>query len=382
MHAAPTAVTSARLSDFDLAAHERPRIQRLANAALSNQPRSITSVINPRSAGGPHDFSSEGDYWWPDPVRPNGPYICRDGLVNPANFGGHRALLTDMASDVAALTAAYTITRDHTYAEAAGRHLATWFLDARTRMHPDLRFAQAVHGVTPGRAIGIIDTIHLCEVALAIAALRRAHALHADIVGGLTRWFATYTHWLCTSAHGVEERDMPNNHATAWALQVAAFSRLTGHTRRIAACRLRFRWILLRRQMERSGAFPQELARTRPYCYSAFQLTAFTALAWLASNRRHDLMTFRLRDGRGVTRAIEFLAPYLADKERWPYARDVAQWSEFPVREPALLFGAIATGRRDWLEMWQRLEPDPPNAEVRRLFPIRQPVLWMLGPVG
>ncbi|HEX6808071.1 MAG TPA: alginate lyase family protein, partial [Gemmatimonadaceae bacterium] len=183
MHAAPTAVTSARVSDFDLAAHERPRILRLANAALSNQPRSITSIVNPRSAGGRHDFSSEGDYWWPDPARPKGPYICRDGLINPENFGGHRALLTDMASDVAALTAAYTITRDHAYAAAAERHLATWFLDARTRMHPNLRFAQAVRGVTPGRAIGIIDTIHLCEVALAIAALRQAHALHADIVG-------------------------------------------------------------------------------------------------------------------------------------------------------------------------------------------------------
>ena len=92
-------------------------------------------------------------------------------------------------------------------------------------------------------------------------------------------------------------------------------------------------------------------------------------------------MTLRLRDGRGVSRAIEFLAPYLADKERWPYARDVAHWDDFPVREPALLFGAIATGRREWLELWKRLEPDPPNAEVRRLFPIRQPVLWMLPSV-
>jgi len=129
--------------------------------------------------------------------------------------------------------------------------------------------------------------------------------------------------------------------------------------------------------MDRTGAFPHELCRTRPYCYSAFQLTALTALAWLVSTPRHDLMNFRLRDGRGVSRAIEFLAPYLADKERWPYARDVAHWNDFPVREPALLFGAIATGRREWLELWKRLEPDPPNAEVRRLFPIRQPVLWV-----
>lgn len=365
------------LGDFDLAHHEGSRILRLANAALSNQPRSITSTINPRSAGGRHDFSSEGDYWWPNPVRPNDPYVCRDGMINPDNFVGHRALLIDMSSDVAALAAAYTITGDRAYADAAARHLVTWFLDTRTRMNPDLRFAQAIRGVTPGRVIGIFDTIHLGEVALAIAALGRARALETAVLGGLTRWFAEYLRWLCTSANGIEERDMPNNHATAWALQVAAFARLTGNTRLLVACRWRLRWILIRRQMDRSGAFPRELSRTRPYCYSAFQLSALTALAWLVSTPRHNLRTFRLRDGRGLSRAIEFLAPYLADKQRWPHPRDIVYWSDYPVREPSLLFGALATGRREWLEIWQRLEPDPPNLEVRRLFSIRQPVLWM-----
>ncbi|HKV50544.1 MAG TPA: alginate lyase family protein [Gemmatimonadaceae bacterium] len=379
MPTAAIATPATALGDFDLAAHERPRILRLANAARAAPPRSITSIVNPRSAGGPHDFSSEGDYWWPDPDRPNGPYLCRDGQINPDNFVGHRELLIDMASDVAALTAAFTITGDRAYAEAAEHQLVTWFIDARTRMHPDLQFAQAIRGVTPGRAIGIIDTVHLCDVALAIAALRRARAIDAATIARLTAWFAEYLRWLCASPNGREERDMPNNHATTWALQVAAFACLTGDAWRLASVRRRFRWILVRRQMDRSGAFPLELSRTRPYCYSAFQLSALTALAWLASTPRRDLMALRLRDGRGVTRAIEFLAPYLADKGRWPYARDVTHWDDFPVREPALLFGAMSTGRRDWLALWQQLEPDPPNAEVRRVFPIRQPVLWMPG---
>ena len=34
----------------------------------------------------PHDYFSEGDYWWPDPKNPGGPYIRRDGFSNPANF--------------------------------------------------------------------------------------------------------------------------------------------------------------------------------------------------------------------------------------------------------------------------------------------------------
>lgn len=37
-------------------------------------------------------------------------------VTQPRIFVGHRALLSDMASDVSALTAAYAITRDHTRA--------------------------------------------------------------------------------------------------------------------------------------------------------------------------------------------------------------------------------------------------------------------------
>ena len=66
---------------LDLAAHELPRVVPLAEAALGVQPVSITAVTNPRSPGGRHDFSSEGDYWWPDPRNPDGPYIRRDGEV-------------------------------------------------------------------------------------------------------------------------------------------------------------------------------------------------------------------------------------------------------------------------------------------------------------
>ncbi len=50
----------------------------------------MTAAGSPRSAGGKHDFFSEGDYWWPDPKNPDGPYIQRDGMTNPDNFVEHR----------------------------------------------------------------------------------------------------------------------------------------------------------------------------------------------------------------------------------------------------------------------------------------------------
>ena len=38
-------------------------------------------------------------------------------------------------------------------------------------MNPDLQYAQAIIGVNTGRGIGIIDTLHLVEVARAVMVL-------------------------------------------------------------------------------------------------------------------------------------------------------------------------------------------------------------------
>jgi hypothetical protein len=167
----------AALHGFDVRDFERARVVAAADAALASEPRAITSAENPRSAGGLHDFSSEGDYWWPDPANPDGPYIRRDGLTNPDNFTAHRDLMFGMARDVGALAAAWDLTRDERFAAAVVRHLRAWFVDEATRMNPDLRYAQAIKGVTDGRGIGIIDTLHLAEVALAVDALRGSATL-------------------------------------------------------------------------------------------------------------------------------------------------------------------------------------------------------------
>jgi hypothetical protein len=90
-----------------------------------------------------------------------------------------------------------------------------------------------------------------------------------------------------------------------------------------------------------------------------------------------NLMNYSLGDGRSLVRGVAFLAPFLADKSRWPKKPDVMYGDNWPVRQPCLIFGALAAGRTDWLETWKRLDPDPTVEEIRRNFPIRQPVLWV-----
>ena len=55
-------------------------------------------------------------------------------------------------------------------------HLRAWFIDDATRMNPNLQYAQAIKGRFTGRGTGIIDTLHLVEVARAASRLALAAA--------------------------------------------------------------------------------------------------------------------------------------------------------------------------------------------------------------
>src|SRR6266571_8714705 len=108
---------------FNVASLDRARVLKAANQYLSEKPITITASSSPRSAGGPHDFFSEADYWWPDPKDPNGPYIQRDGMSNPDNFVEHRRALMRLSVQIPALIAAWKLTKDKRYAQHAATHL-------------------------------------------------------------------------------------------------------------------------------------------------------------------------------------------------------------------------------------------------------------------
>ena len=362
---------------FDVAAFDRARVLKAARRYLSERPVTVTASHSPRSAGGLHDFFSEGDYWWPDSSRPGGPYVQRDGMTNPDNFVGHRRALMRLSVQTAALAAAWRLTKDERYARHVAGHLRAWFLDSSTLMNPHLEYAQAIQGRTKGRGIGIIDTIHLVEVARAAEVLEKSGALTPAELTGVKRWFADYLQWMTTSKNGVEEREAKNNHGTCWVMQVAAFAHLTENRELLDYCRTRFKTVLLPNQMAADGSFPEELRRTKPYGYSLFNLEALAAICRLLSTRRDDLWRFELPDGRGMRKALEYMAPFIRDKRRWPLKPDVMYDAEWPMRQSSLLFAGLALERPDYVELWKRLPADSAVEEIVRNFFIRQPVLWV-----
>jgi hypothetical protein len=366
-------------ASVDVASVDRERILRAANAYLKEKPVTVTAAHSPRSAGGLHDFYSEGDYWWPDPKNPGGPYIRRDGETNPENFTAHREAMVRLSVQVPALAAAWKITKDagmrKKYADKVGEHLWAWFGDETTKVNPNLEYAQAISGVNKGRGIGIIDTIHLVEVIRAADVM--TGALGKVVSVAINQWVAKYLEWMTTSKNGAEERDAKNNHGSCWVMQVAEFASYTKNAHWTEWCRERFRTVLAPDQIAADGSLPLELARTKPYSYALFDMDILSTICQILSKPGDSLWAFTTPDGRGMKRVIGYMFPFIADKKTWPLKPDVEFFESLPVRQPSLLFGGLAYDQPEWIALWKRLDADPKVGEIIRNFPVRQPVLWV-----
>jgi hypothetical protein len=167
-------------------------------------------------------------------------------------------------------------------------------------------------------------------------------------------------------------------------VQVAAFAAFTGNENVMKLCRGRFRNYLLPDQLAADGSFPLELARTKPYSYSLFNLDMMAMVCLIASGSgvepsgaTNDLWQFALPNGNRYQKAVEFMFPFIQDKGKWPYAHDVEYFDDLPNRQAGLLFAGLVYHEPKYIALWRTLPADPRTSEIIRNFPIRQPVLWV-----
>jgi hypothetical protein len=353
----------------------KKQILREAAWALQQQPVTVAASSSPRSAGGKNDFYSEGDYWWPDPAHPDGPYIQRDGLSNPENFVAHRLAMIRFSKIIGALASAYQLSGDLRYVRHAVLHLKAWFVNPATMMNPNLQYAQAIKGLFKGRGIGIIDTIHLMDVAQ--GTLVMGNQIKAADLEAIKKWFSDYLQWLMSHPNGKAEMNAKNNHGTCFVAQVASFAKLTGNRELLEFCSERYKNVLLPGQMAADGSFPLELARTKPYGYSLFNLDVMTSLCQTLSTPENDLWNYSTPDGRSIKKGMEYMYPFIADKTTWPLKPDVMHWKDWPVAQPALLFSAAAYHQESWFDTWKKLDHQPAVEEVIRNLPVKYPLIWI-----
>jgi len=292
-------------------------IRKNADAAMSAGPWSVTTHRPENVSAGPHDYYSEGPYWWPDPKNPKGPYIRKDGERNPGRFLGNRNDLGSMCTAALALGMGAYFLGEKRYAERAGLVLSTWFVNPETRMNPNLEYGQAVRGINTGRGTGIIDTVSMIHTAQGAALLELEGMLDSKVSAGVHQWFAEYMKWMTTSGKGLDEKKSGNNHMTWWTAQVAAYATLVGDSAQKSMCWDYYRNHLVATEVQPDGSCPREEARTQSLSYSSMNLDAFATVCRIAETNGVSLWKYRPAKGIGIETAFRYLMPYVAHPDTW-----------------------------------------------------------------
>ena len=313
------AIKAALPTDAAIGAAYRDLIAR-ADKVLATKPASVMDKRSIPVSGDRHDYVSLARYWWPNPANPKGAYIRRDGDTNPDIESNRfdRAALSRMARDADTLSLAYYYSDERKYADAAARVIRTWFLDPATAMNPNMNFAQAVPGVSNGRAEGVLDGASFIAVIDAAGLLAPSGALTATETTTLEGWFSRYVDWMLKSPNGKAEGKASNNHGLWYDAQVARFAlfaRRPDVARKIVAAFPKGR---IAQQIDASGALPAELGRTRSFHYSLYALDAAYTVADSAACLGVDL--YRAEEkSRSLRKATDYLAAYRGRAADWPY---------------------------------------------------------------
>jgi PelA/Pel-15E family pectate lyase len=343
------------------------QLQKSADSVFALGPYTVTHKRRVPPSGDKRDYVSYAPYWWPDSTKPGGlPYIRRDGQFNMELRRESDVLRWYAMTDaVETLTQAYYFTDRAEYASRAAHLLRVWFLNDSTRMNPHLRYGQAILGVTDGRGIGIIDTRDLDRVFDAVHLLEGSATWTADDVRGMRDWARRYLDWLLTSENGKEEAAAANNHGTWYDVQVVALRLFLGDTARARETLEQSRANRIAKQIDAAGRQPLELARTRSLHYSVENLEGMSRLAEMGRVVGVDLWAWN-DGGRGIRKAIDFVAPYADPRVKWPHDQITEEPADLFVL--LLLRARTAFGDPSYAKRLEALPADLVHAHRARLL--------------
>lgn len=350
---------------------------REAEKALSAGPFSVTQKTRVPPSGDKHDYLSVSPYWWPDPSKPDGlPYIRRDGETNPdrTSDATDTPALRSLNESVSTLALAWRESREERFAAHAAKLIRAWYLDEATRMKPNLNFAQGIPGRSTGRGTGIIDSAFLVNFCDQLRWLENSKSWTQEDAAGMKKWLASYLDWMLTSRNGIEEAKSKNNHGTWYDAQVVALAEYTGRLDLARKVLEEAKSKRIATQIEPDGSQPLELARTKALSYSTMNLRAFFELATLGERLGVDLWLFETKDGRGIRKALDYLAPYVDPAKKWPGQQITGESMTLRMEVAALVRrGALAYKEKKYEAMLAAL-PE------KRLAIQRWQLLWPARP--
>lgn len=294
-----------------------------ANKVINLSISPVTDKKYLAASGDTHDYVSIGRYWWPDSTKTDGlPYVRNDGYHNPELKDFDRKKLGDLTQSVSVLSYAYFFTKEDIYAKKAIENLRIWFLDEKTRMNPNLNYAQIIrgHNGDAGRSEGLIDAYGFVEMLSCVELISESGLMTKNDYDGLKKWFSDFLDWMLTSDLGIKAKNAKNNHGTAYDVQIVAYSLFVGRQDIADEYIRQFAENRLFKQIESDGKQPLELERKTAFHYSLFNIGHFLDMCALAKSIGIDIYDSNLKGKNSIDMAIKFMLKYLGKpSSSFPY---------------------------------------------------------------
>lgn len=331
----------------------------LADGDLLLKPPTVMTKKYIPASGSKHDYVSLARYAWPDETQPNGlPYVMRDGVSNPELKKFDRNKLSAMANAVYRLSLAYYFSGEEKYAQKATELIRVWFIDKKTKVNPNLRFAQHIPGKADGRCYGVIDAYSYVEMLDGVQLLEKSKSFTQKDSKLLKAWFSQLLKWLLTHPQAIEESYQKNNHATAYDVQVAAYALYTGNKKVFNDIVDNFPKRRIATQIMPDGKQPYELRRTLAFGYSQYNLTHIIDLMLMIKHQGVDFRQYCVSGEHSFFKAMDFLAPYMGKSvSDWPY-QQISGWED-KQQEMAKDFYRtylLDESRKDYLQIYRNVK--------------------------
>lgn len=294
-----------------------------ANKELKAKIDPVTNKTVLPASGDIHDYHTLGSYYWPDPSKKDGlPWIYKDGEVNPINEGPETdwERLRNMLTSLHTLNLAYYFSGDKKYILKARKIVRTWFIEQKTKVNPNVDYGKAIPGKVSGTNFAIIDWTDIGKVITTIQLLEESSLLNSSDKAVMDTWFHDYYKWLTESEFGILESTRANNHGTNYDYQLIGIMIYLGKLKEAATKIEKVKKTRIATQIDKNGAQPLELARTKAVNYTVNNLWALARITDLGRRFTNvDLWDYQSEDGASLEKAFNFVIPYLIGETKWTW---------------------------------------------------------------
>lgn len=332
-------------------------VLKAGNAALDFEVDPVTNKTQIPPSKDMHDYLTYAPYRWPDPSKSDGlPWIAIDGIINPVSRGADTDYMRKNAffDAIGNLAWTYYFSEDKRYAEKAIELIKVWYLDAETRVNPNINFGQGVPGIADGRKAGVHEWKPQADVITALQMFEAKGILPAEIKNGMVDWLSEYLHWLTTDTMAISAGFTRQNHANYYNHQVVGLMMYVGRNMEAKAIVEDAKQSRIADQIMPDGTQPREMGRTKSVSYTSGNLWLMTELVLLGRKLEVDLWDYETEDGRSMKKAYDYLVPFVLGTEVWPKKQITEGGAEKAIEDKMLpLFSKASTALEETL-----IDPD------------------------